>query len=359
MLTLVIPVRNEQQNVVILADRISQALQHVPHEILYMDSSTDDTAYYLEKARELHPQVNYIFARELNLAGKVVLGIRHAQGSVVAVMDSDLQHPPELLPSMLQEIRKGADLVVPSRLIQGGSEEGLTPIRQFTSWAARMVGKGVLKRVREVSDPTSGFFMMRRQVVDGVDLNPIGWKILMEILVKGKHHTIAEIPYTFATRQHGRSKFNWREQWNYARHIGALLRYDREAVRPLLFGVVGLSGVVVNLLSFAVFTQLGFSLLVAASLATAMATVSNFVLNNLLTWGDMHTGHWFIRGLKYILSSGSALVVNLAVLGTLDPFIGHVTADLLGIGGGMIVNYLISSKWTWARNKAINWEVGR
>ena len=349
MLSLVIPVRNEQENVVNLAQRITVALKHIPHEILYMDSSTDDTSYFLSKAAEQFPTVNYIFAPELNLAGKVVLGMRLSKGNVIAVMDSDLQHPPEILPDMLSAIQRGTDLVVPSRLIEGGSEEGLSPFRQFTSWAARMAGKSVLKRVREVSDPTSGFFMLKRHVVDGVDLNPIGWKILMEILVKGKHRTIQEIPYTFEKRKYGRSKFNWREQWNYVRHIGSLMKYDREAIRPLLFGVVGLSGTLINLLAFTTFNALNFPVLVSASLATGLATVTNFALNNTLTWGDQKYGRWMIRGMKYIISSSISLMLNLLVLALLDPYIGHIASDLAGIATAMVLNYVVNNHWTWAR----------
>ena len=167
MLSLVIPCRNEGVNVVLLADRTAAALKGIDYEVLFIDASTDDTGDFLRAAAEKHTNVDYIFAPELNLAGAVVLGMRSCRGDVIGVMDADLQHPPELLPTMYTEIRRGADLVAPSRLIEGGSEEGLNIFRRFTSWAARKAGQVALSRVRDISDPTSGFFMVRRSVVGG------------------------------------------------------------------------------------------------------------------------------------------------------------------------------------------------
>lgn len=351
MLSLVIPCRNEGVNVVLLADRTAAALKGIDYEVLFIDASTDDTGDFLRAAAEKHTNVDYIFAPELNLAGAVVLGMRSCRGDVIGVMDADLQHPPELLPTMYTEIRRGADLVAPSRLIEGGSEEGLNIFRRFTSWAARKAGQVALSRVRDISDPTSGFFMVRRSVVDGVDLNPIGWKILMEIIVKGNYRTVREIPYTFGKRAHGVSKFGIREQWNYIRHIGALTRYDREGIRPFLFGLVGLSGTALNLSAFSLFNALHNPVLLSAIYATSLAVFSNYRLNSSLTWGDVRGEKAWHRGVKYISLSTISLGINLTLLGALAVPLGRMPADVIGVIGAMGINYFLQNKWTFARTE--------
>ncbi len=353
MISIVTPVKNEGENVIELYERIARSLTGTEYEIIFMDSSTDDTSELLHHLAVKDNRVHFYRAPSLNLGEKVVLGMRLSHGKVIAVMDSDLQHPPEVLPTMLKAIDQGEELVIPSRLMLGGAKEGLTNWRKATSWGARKTGQLFLHSLRTVSDPTGGFFMLRREVIDGVDLNPIGWKILMEILVKGRYRCVSEIPYHFQTRERGESKFSIKEQWNYLRHVLALLKVDRSGVRGLLFAMVGLSGIGVNMLVFGIGLYFFTSSIMASSLAFSAATLTNFIGNNKITWGDVREGKTGSRFRKYLVSTLIGYIINIILLYTLQTALGRVRADLIGIGAGMIANYLLSSLWTWKSHKKI------
>ncbi len=125
------------------------------------------------------------------LATAVIDGFGMANGSYIAVMNADLQHPPEILCSMYAAlIAKKCDFCIPSRFIRGGSDGGLNLYRKFVSWTARWIGKIILSSIRKISDPTSGLFMFRRECIENADLRPIGWKIMIEVLAMAKYNSV-------------------------------------------------------------------------------------------------------------------------------------------------------------------------
>lgn len=225
LLSLIVPTFNEGDNVVRLADRVDAALAGLAYELLFVDDSTDDTPAVLAALQARNPRVRFEHrVGERGLGTAVVRGFALARGGVLAVLDADGQHPPALLKPLLRAVEDGADVAIPSRFVPGGDDGGLNVWRKAVSWGARALAWALLPDVRPVKDATSGFFMVRREVVAEVALAPIGWKILIEILVKGRYGRVVEVPYRFLPRVAGESKLNGRETWNYMRHLLALRR---------------------------------------------------------------------------------------------------------------------------------------
>ena len=187
--------------------------------IVVDDDSPDQTAEVAERLKSECPIKVVVRDRERGLASAVVTGFRHARGSVLGVLDADLQHPPELLPAMMNEIRRGADLAVGSRYSPGGVEVGEDTVRRAMSRTATFLGHLLVTPAKSTPDPLSGFFLLRRHVVEGVDLKPIGYKILLEILARGRAQRVKSIPYVFQRRKRGDSKFDFRERSKYLGHI--------------------------------------------------------------------------------------------------------------------------------------------
>lgn len=225
-LSIIVPTYNEGDNVKTLTDRIIQVMANRQHsfEILFVDDSDDRTPLILEKLAFLHSCIRFHHREnERGLATAVVKGFQIAQGNYLIVMDADMQHPQELIPDILQLLYSGVDLVVPSRFVTSGSDGGLNWQRKIVSWTARTMARLALKKARPITDCTGGFFGINRTVIDNVSLNPIGWKILLEIIVKGHYDNFKELPYSFLNRQANLSKMNFREQYNYIRHLAALI----------------------------------------------------------------------------------------------------------------------------------------
>ena len=221
-LSLIVPTYNEAENLPELVNRVRSAMDGYSFELIVVDDdSPDHTAEVAERLKSECPIKLVVRNRERGLASAVVTGFRQARGSVLGVLDADLQHPPEHLRSMLMEIHRGADLAVGSRYGPGGREAGRGFAQKSMSRAATLLARIVLSPARTTPDPLSGFFLLRRDVVDGVELKPVGYKILLEVLARGKARRVKSLPYEFHQRKRGDSKFGWREQ---ARSLGHILR---------------------------------------------------------------------------------------------------------------------------------------
>lgn len=229
-LTVVIPTRNESENVRGLVASLDRALREVWAEIVFVDDSDDRTPETIaavaagapERIRLLHRPAG---SRSGGLGGAVLAGIRCARGSWVVVMDGDLQHPPETVPAILRAAADGpADVVVASRYRSQGAAAGLDgKARRLVSGASTLVTRLAFPwRLRQVSDPMSGFFAVRREVLEEVDLRPNGYKILLEILVRAGIQRVVEVPYTFQPRSAGESKASLREGLRFLRHLAGL-----------------------------------------------------------------------------------------------------------------------------------------
>ncbi|MGZ3387071.1 MAG: polyprenol monophosphomannose synthase [Isosphaeraceae bacterium] len=229
-LSIVIPTRNEAENVEALIDTVCAAIPGFDKELIFVDDSDDATPSLL---RRLLPEADcpgLIVERSSTeraggLSTAVVEGFANASGAYLCVMDADLQHPPSAIPVLwMKAEREGADIAVGSRFMAGGSSKGgLDGLqRHAVSRGARFLARLLLPPARATSDPLSGFFVVHRRVVQGVDLRPIGYKILLEVLVRGRWQKVIDIPYVFHARHAGLSKATTGQGANFVRHLASL-----------------------------------------------------------------------------------------------------------------------------------------
>ena len=348
-LSIIIPTYNERENVCTIAQQISQVLKD-DYEILFVDDSNDDTPEILQLLAASDSHVRFEHREnERGLGTAVLRGFQIARGSIIAVMDADLQHPPELLNTMLAAIKTGADIVIPSRFISGGDDGGLNIWRKLVSVTARYMGKFMLKNLRPISDCTSGFFMFRNEIIESVNLQPIGWKILIEILIRGNYERVIEVPYHFKARNIGESKMSMYEQINYIRHLLRLVKDSPEDRRFYYFAMVGLSGVFVNMFIYYILTRLHWEVKIAAFISASIAMLCNFILNDKITWANVSSNSIWTRGSKYIITSVIGIGINIMVLHVFyyQLHLNHLLSNLIGISCAVLWNYSINNLWTW------------
>jgi len=246
------------------------------------------------------------------------------------VLDGDLQHPPELLPELVAVGESsGADLVVASRYARGGSSGGLAgPVRRAVSRLSGLTARALFPgRLRGVSDPMSGFFLIRRSLV-GADLRPDGYKILLELAVRCRPSGTAEVPYVFQPRFAGASKASFAEGLRFLRHL-VVLRFSAPRARMLAFGLIGLSGFVPNLAVLWLLTRYtGTDYAVAEILANQVAVAWNFLLLDAVLFHHRRTRHWSGRFGRFAAVANADLVLRIPLLGVLVHY-GHVNV-LLG-----------------------------
>ena len=223
MISVVVPTYNEKDNILPLYKRINDTLSTVQYELIFVDDSNDETPEVIRSIDD--PNVR-VFHREneKGLATAVIKGFELSKGDFVACMDADLQHPPEILLDMYVAMLDGADMAIPSRFIPGGSDGGLDLIRKIISGTARYIGKILLPSLRKITDPTSGLFMVRRELIQKADLNPIGWKIMVEVLAMCNVMKVTEIPYKFHDRNAGESKISTKVSLEYIKQLFHLMR---------------------------------------------------------------------------------------------------------------------------------------
>lgn len=226
-LSVIVPTFNESGNVEELARQVGEALQGIDYDIWFIDDSDDDTPEVLMKLSDRDPACHYHHREgeaQTGLATAVTEGFDMADGDFLACMDADLQHPPAILRPMYAAMLSGADMCIPSRLIKGGSDGGLNIVRKFISGTARWMGKAALSSLRKVSDPTSGLFMFRKDMLKDAKLSPIGWKIMVEVLAMCDYKLIVEIPYEFHDRNSGESKISKKVTLQYIEQLKDLRR---------------------------------------------------------------------------------------------------------------------------------------
>jgi dolichol-phosphate mannosyltransferase len=350
VLSVVVPTRNEATTIGPFLQRLLLALESIESEVIVVDDSDDETVGVL---RELgsnlgdrmlvrHRAEGSVPQRTLGTA--VVDGIRLARGEFVCVMDADGQHPPEVIPRLLAHARQtGAEYVGGSRYVPGGSAEGLNGrTRKVVSRVLGLVARAAFLRtpVRTLTDPLSGFFLFRRDIVQTVALQPIGWKISLEVLIRARVRNAAEVPYVFASRADDVSKANLRQGLLFLKHLLVLL-WSLTAIRRFVsFGLVGLSGMIVNTGLLLALAALGLNALAwPIWVATECAILWNYAWNSRITWGDRPRRHlWRYQAAAWCSSLMSIRLTTLLVsLAVVPLWLGSIS----GIAAGMLVNYLI------------------
>ena len=227
-LGLVIPTLNEEANIGTLLDRVRLVLNglKIDYELIVVDDdSTDDTGALVREYSKSDARIRLLVrVGARGLAGAVLCGWDQTDANLLGVIDADLQHPPELLPALLAAIRDGRDLAIASRYSAGNGTAGWNPVRRAVSRLGTWITVPLQKPGIRVRDPLSGFFMLRRTCIAGVQLQPEGFKLLLEILVRGNIRSVAEIPYHFGRRYAGKSKANFRVGLDYVQLLGRLSR---------------------------------------------------------------------------------------------------------------------------------------
>jgi dolichol-phosphate mannosyltransferase len=220
-LALVIPTLREAENIAGLLDHVRSVLDPlgIRYEILVVDDdSRDGTEEIVSAIVQQDPRVRLLVRKgQRGLSGAVLYGWQSTDASILGVMDADLQHPPELLPALIHSIQTGHDLVIGSRYIAGGRLGDWNPIRKLLSAAAVWATWPIQRSGLYAKDPMSGFFMVRRECVERVPFQSAGFKLLLEILVRGRIQTIEEIPLAFGQRFHGASKASFKVAVEYGR----------------------------------------------------------------------------------------------------------------------------------------------
>tara|TARA_B100001123_G_scaffold430295_1_gene550001 strand:+ start:13227 stop:13916 length:690 start_codon:yes stop_codon:yes gene_type:complete len=223
-LSIIIPTFNERGNIVTLVKEISNALKGVKHEIIFADDSADDTTNLIMEIAQQYQHIKLSHRKgQRGLASAVLHAIPMSKAEYIAIMDADLQHPPSVLPKLLSAIEGGADLSVASRYCTNGSDAGLSgPARRIISKMTRLTAYLVVPSSRSTSDPLSGFFIYRRSRVGSANINPVGFKILLELLAKSEFRRVIDIGFKFDRRTEENSKAGILEAWNYLRLLWRL-----------------------------------------------------------------------------------------------------------------------------------------
>ena len=357
-LSVIVPTYNERPNVGELIRRLDAALQGHRWEAVFVDDdSPDGTAAAVRAAAQADARVRCVqrLGRR-GLSRAVVEGVLSTAAPVIAVIDADLQHDETILPAMLARLRGGtgeapADVVVGSRYVAGGALEGWDAQRErmsrfATALANRMVATGL-------SDPMSGFFMMRRETFDLAvrRLSGEGYKLLLDLLASmPTPPRVAEIPYTFRPRVAGESKLDSAVLWEFS-----LLLIDKKfgrwiPARFLLFSMVGISGVAVHFAVLTLLYQVAHVAFTASQAsATLVAMTSNYALNNSFTYRDQrHRGLSWWRGLlTFYAICGFGVIANVGVAGFLFERQGWALAAAAGA--------LVGTGWNYAATRAVTW----
>ncbi|MDH6097356.1 glycosyltransferase [Anabaenopsis sp. FSS-46] len=373
-LSLVIPTYKERDNI----QKVIQILTHtldesIPgdYELIVVDDDSPDLTWKVAQSlTQEYPQLRVMRRQqERGLSSAVIRGWQVAKGDILGVIDGDLQHPPEVLTQLLIKIAQGADLAVASRHVDGGGVSSWSVVRRFLSRGAQVLGLILLPRVlSRVSDPMSGYFMIRRHSILGVTLHPVGYKILLEVIARGNIQNISEVGYVFCERKEGESKVTWKQYLEYLHHLirlrlstgllgGLSQGLDFPIGRFLRFGVVGLSGVFVDMAILYLLsdpTTLALPLTRSKIIAGEIAIFNNFLWNDAWTFADVSENQqqWsqrIKRFLKFNVICLAGLVLNILVLNLVFNFLipNRYIANLIAIAVATIWNFWVNLKLSW------------
>lgn len=370
--SIIIPTYNESQNIL---DVLKSIKEHLPKNttaqtIVVDDNSPDGTAKlvedYLNNVKEIANHTIDLIQRKTKegLSSAILKGIQYATGNTIVVMDSDLSHPAALLPKMLDALKQPkCDIVIASRYVKGGSITGWTLKRKLLSKIATLIAKRGLGV--HAKDPMSGFFAFKKNVIQGLQFDAIGYKMLLEILVKTKNKNILEIPYAFTNRKLGASKLDAGVAFDYLKAAWKLYRYGKAAAkeerRPSVsflskagrFYTVGAVGLAINYLVSSMFLGVVSNLwyMHATIIGIMVSMSSNFVLNKIWTFEDhdFSPRHAIPQYAKFI---GFSSLGALAQLGMVYLLVDHYNiqypiALVLAVFCAALSNFILNKKWTF------------
>ena len=371
-ISIIIPTYNESENIINILHTIGEILPKSvsTQAIVVDDNSPDGTGKlvedYLKNVKKIADYTIEIIHRKAKdgLGSAILKGIQQAKGDTIVVMDSDFSHPPQIIPKLIESIKKYQyDIVVASRYIKGGEIKGWSLKRKIISKFATFIAKKGLGI--DTKDPMSGFFAFKSNIIKGLNLDAIGYKILLEILVKTKNVSIKEIPYTFQDRELGSSKLSSKIIFDYCRSVWKLYRYGkplekqekRSSVKFLYkagrFYTVGASGFIVNYLISLLFAGGVYDLwyLHANVIGIVASITTNFILNKVWTFNDreFNLKRTISQYGKFAMFSSLGALVQLGVVYFLvdNNGVAYPLALILAVITAAFGNFVLNKKWTF------------
>jgi dolichol-phosphate mannosyltransferase len=359
--SLVIPTFNEAENIPVLLAQLCALFEPVlgdAFELIVVDDDSPDRTWQVALSfAERDPRVRVVRRQgERGLSTAVIRGWQVARGEIIGVMDADLQHPAEVNLALLKEIDHGASLATASRHVAGGGVSDWSMSRRILSRGAQLLGLLILPAVlSRLSDPMSGYFMLRRAAIAGISLDPLGYKILIEVVGRGNVRWIGEVGYVFRERSEGESKVTWRLYDQYLRHLLKLRLATLGRSDFFKFCVVGASGVLVDMGLLFLLSDprmLGMGLTRSKIIAAETALISNFIFNDFWTFCDIAPrglGPRVRRFLGFNAICLTGVVMNVILLNVLFNIaqVDRYVANAIGI--------LAVTGWNYVLNKKLNW----
>lgn len=353
-LTVIVPCYNERPNVAPMVAALSTALAGLAWEVVFVDdNSPDGTSAEAKHLAQENPHIRCL--RRIGrrgLSSAVIEGAMSSAAEFVAVIDGDMQHDETRLPVMLEAVRAGADIAVGSRHVKGGDSSGLSsPLRVKLSETGIHIAQMVTRT--PISDPMSGFFLLRRALFDDLAsrLTGQGFKILLDLILASPNRLkIAEVPYKFRPRAAGESKLDVLVLLQFVGLLVDKLLRGRVPLRFISFALVGGIGVVVNLLVLQLTRALGGDFGVGQSLGTIVAMVVNFQLNNQLTYRTQRLKGPRVWGglILFMLVCGLGAIANIGIATALYAENGYgLLSGAAGAAVGVVWNYAVSATLVW------------
>jgi len=313
-------------------------------ELLVMDDDSNDGSVEAVAAAGLPWAKIVVRTEDRGLSPAVVEGLRRAENEVVVVMDADLSHPPEKIPEMVSALLRGRQFVIGSRYVPGGVTDDAWGLAR---WLNSRVATLLARPLTSARDPMSGFFAFRRRdLARAEELNPVGYKIGLELIVKCGFEDVGEVPIHFADRELGESKLTLKEQLLYLKHLRRLYMFKFGTWSHLAhFLAVGASGLVVNLAVLTLLLRAGLpdSISVAAAIGTSM--LSNFALNRRFTFTYARHGNPWTQLAGFVAASTAGALINYTVTLWIARALPRLAIQLAAVGGivaGTAFNFLAS-----------------
>ena len=360
--TVVVPTYKEAENLPHLIGRLAKVRQDhgLDLDVLIMDDDSRDGSAELVAARpETWVQI-VVRTANRGLSPSVLDGMARAQGEILICMDADLSHPPEAIPHMLRKLEEGADFVIGSRYVQGGST---SDDWGFLRWMNSRVATLLARPLTTARDPMAGFFAFRRATyAAGQSFNPVGYKIGLEFIVKCRCERVVEVPIHFEDRQLGTSKLTMRQQLLYIKHLRRLYTFKFGAWSQLAqFLTVGGLGTVVNLALLTLLLGVGAGAQPAVALAIVLSMIFNFVLNRRFSFGEARKESWIRQFVGFMAACSVGALINYGVTLLLmgkDFSLRPQIAALVGIAAATAFNF-VASRYLVFRSSHIRPSVGR
>lgn len=356
---MIIPTYNEVENVGVIIPRLVKILgkEGIPFEIIVMDdNSPDGTAKKVRRLSRKYPQARVVVRKEnRGLSPSVIDGYAEASGDVLLVMDADMSHPPEVVPEMYRAIvDRGADISVGSRHAKEGGIENWPLSRKIISWGAALLARPLTS----CSDPMSGFFAVRPGVIRNAPLKAQGYKILLEVLVKGNYEKVEEVPIVFRDREYGESKLGSGVIMNYIGHLIQLYLFPGSA--PLIkFLIVGGSGMVVDLAFFSaiynILSEGTMNYQISQAMSFTVAVAWNFLWNRRWTFAATKGKKDYAQVAKFFTVAVAAFLVRTVLLNISDNWLGITEQPYSQIALFIVIvivtaiNYLGSKLWAFRK----------